>query len=271
MIVVVVTSSTVVAQDRGETIYNQICVACHTVGKGRLVGPDLAGVHTRRDESWLINIIRSAQSLINEGDAVAKALLTEYNGIVMPNQTMSIDDIRAVLGYIALRSGDVGALDKPAAEVKLEDLLPGNVQLGQDLFVGRVRFQNGGAACITCHNLNTGDVMTGGSLAKDLTDSVPRLTRLGVDAMMANPPFAPMRVAFAGKKVTEEERTAIVDYLQFVEANQDGTEIRSYGATLLLYGLVGIVVLLGFFFLLSQRGSKETVNHTIYRRQVKTT
>lgn len=270
MIVVAVSSTTVTAQDRGESLFNQTCVACHTVGAGRLIGPDLAGVHTRRDESWLIDMIQSAQSLIDEGDTVAEALLTEYDGFIMPDQPLSVDDIRAVLGYIALQRGDASAVDEPAVEVKLTDLLPDNIQLGQDLFVGRVRFQNGGSACIACHNLNTGDVMTGGSLARDLTDSVPRLTRFGVDAMIANPPFAPMRVAFEGKKVTEQERAAIVDYLQFVDANQDGTEAQNYGAVLLQYGLVGIVVLLGFFFLLGQRGSKETVNHTIYKRQIKT-
>lgn len=271
MIVVAVSSSTVTAQDRGESIFNKTCVACHTVGAGRLIGPDLAGVHTRRDESWLINMIQSAQSLIDEADTVAEALLSEYNGFIMPDQPLSVDDIRAVLGYIALQGGDTSAVDEPVVEVNLTDLLPSNIQLGQDLFVGRVRFQNGGAACIACHNLNTGDVMTGGSLARDLTDSVPRLTRFGVDAMIANPPFAPMRVAFEGKQVMEQERAAIVDYLQFVDANQDGTEAQNYGAVLLQYGLFGMVVLLGFFFLLSRRGSKKTVNHTIYNRQVKTT
>ncbi len=270
MIMVAVSGSTAIAQDRGEAIYNKTCVACHTIGAGRLVGPDLAGVHTRRDEGWLISMIQSAQSLINDGDTVAEALLTEYNGFIMPDQSLSVDDIRAVLGYIALQGGDVSAVDEPAVEVTLTDLLPDNIQLGQDLFVGRVRLENGGAACIACHNLNTGDVMTGGSLAKDLTDSVPRLTRFGVDAMIANPPFAPMKVAFEGKQVTEQERAAIVDYLQFVDANQDGTEAQNYGAVLLRYGLVGLVVLLGFFFLLGQRGSKKTVNHKIYDRQVKT-
>ena len=117
--------------------------------------------------------------------------------------------------------------------------------------------------------MNTGDVMTGGSLAKDLTDSVSRLTRLGVDAMMASPPFAPMRVAFDGREVTEVERTAIVDYLQFVEANQERTDSKNYGVTLLFYGFVGIVILLGFFFLLGQRGEKKTVNSAIYERQIK--
>ena len=29
------------------------CVACHTIGKGKLVGPDLKGVTNRRDQEWI--------------------------------------------------------------------------------------------------------------------------------------------------------------------------------------------------------------------------
>lgn len=258
------------AQDQGETLFNQVCVACHTIGGGRLVGPDLAGVHVRREERWLLDFIKSAQAMVNSGDPVAETLLGDYNGIMMPNQAFSDDEIRAILGYIALKSGGAPiASAEPAAAVNIEDLIPDNVQMGQDLFVGRVRLDGGGASCISCHNVNTDDVLTGGSLAKDLTDAVSRLTRQGVDAMIANPPFAPMRVAFEGKPVTEAERVAIVDYLQFLEANQDGTEGKNFRITFLLYGLLGIVVLLGFFFVIGLRGSKHSVNHAIYERQAK--
>ena len=33
-------------------LYVAKCASCHTVGKGDRVGPDLAGVHTRRDAAW---------------------------------------------------------------------------------------------------------------------------------------------------------------------------------------------------------------------------
>jgi cytochrome c2 len=32
------------AQDEGEKIFRMNCGACHSVGKGKLVGPDLLGV-----------------------------------------------------------------------------------------------------------------------------------------------------------------------------------------------------------------------------------
>lgn len=260
------------AQDRGETLFNQTCVACHTIGTGRLIGPDLAGVHNRRDESWIIDFVQSPNSLIQSGDLVATEMLQEYAGILMPDNALSDDDVRAILGYIALRS-PVGteAGNEPVEVVAPENLRSESILLGQRLFVGLTRFENGGTACNSCHNVNTDEVMTGGSFAKDLTDSVSRLTRPGVDAMMASPPFPAMRTAFAGKALTEEERSAVADFLQAVDAGETESLAKNYGNTLLGSGLIGLLILLGFFFLLGQRGSKHSVNQAIYERQIEST
>ena len=40
------------AQQSGEEIFQQKCVACHALNADRLVGPGLAGVMTRRDRAW---------------------------------------------------------------------------------------------------------------------------------------------------------------------------------------------------------------------------
>ncbi|GMQ82782.1 MAG: hypothetical protein BMS9Abin05_2244 [Rhodothermia bacterium] len=258
------------AQDRGEMLFNQTCVACHTIGSGRLVGPDLAGVHTRRDESWLIKFIQSPNGVIESGDRAASALLQEYAGLLMPDQLLSDDDVRAILGYIALRSPEGGGfVDESVEIVSSEDLTSATVDRGRNLFIGKIRFENRGAACNSCHNVNSADVMTGGSLGTDLTDAITRLTRPGVDAMMANPPFPAMRTAFSGKALTEDERSAIADFLQFVDAKESASPANNYGNTLFIGGLVGLALLLGIFFLLGKRGAKHTVNHDIYERQIK--
>src|SRR3954463_8866896 len=38
--------------DRGEYLFKSRCAACHTIGKGDAVGPDLANVFERRDRAW---------------------------------------------------------------------------------------------------------------------------------------------------------------------------------------------------------------------------
>ena len=36
------------AQESGQQIFQKSCAACHSIGGGRLVGPDLAGVNDKR-------------------------------------------------------------------------------------------------------------------------------------------------------------------------------------------------------------------------------
>ena len=265
-------NSTASAQDRGEDLFNQTCVACHTIGGGRLIGPDLANVHTRRDEAWIIRFVKTPQALANSGDADAVALLAEYNGLVMPDQALSDDDVRAVIGFIARTSPAAGVAEAAAVEeVSAADLAEERILLGRNLFVGITRLENGGAACNSCHSVDIDLVMTGGSLAINLTDAVPRLTRMGVNAMMAAPPFPVMRDAFKGKSVTEDERGAIVDFLQASAEPGLTVEPVDYGQQLLAYGIGVLIFLLGIFFILGLRGSNRSVNQSIYDRQISST
>src|SRR5690348_8888300 len=45
--------STAEAQDMA-SFYKKNCAACHSIGGGAMVGPDLAGVQQRRDRAWLV-------------------------------------------------------------------------------------------------------------------------------------------------------------------------------------------------------------------------
>ena len=91
------------AQDAGEQLFQTTCFACHTIGGGRLVGPDLAGVHELRSQEWLEQFVMSSQTMIKNGDPDAVALAAEYNGIVMPDTLMSEQQIRDLLNYIRSR------------------------------------------------------------------------------------------------------------------------------------------------------------------------
>jgi len=83
---------------RGKTDFESKCFACHSMGHGRKLGPDLAGVSKRRSADWLTRWLKSPEKML-ESDADAKALLKENNNIPMPNQNLSDSEVRQYLKY----------------------------------------------------------------------------------------------------------------------------------------------------------------------------
>lgn len=88
----------VFAAEEGKIIFEQKCVACHTIGEGKRIGPDLKGVTERRDLSWLKGFIQSPSSYF-AGDAIAANLLKEY-GIPMPDLGLKEAEVEAILAYL---------------------------------------------------------------------------------------------------------------------------------------------------------------------------
>lgn len=76
------------------------CARCHSIGKGKLIGPDLAGIKDRHDSAWFVKFIRSSDSLINAGDTSAKRLFLANEKLPMPNHDFSREEIKALVDYI---------------------------------------------------------------------------------------------------------------------------------------------------------------------------
>jgi hypothetical protein len=70
------------AQEDGKQLF-QPCAACHTIGGGKLIGPDLKGITERLDRDWLKRFINNSTEVINSGDEYAVKLFEEYNKIPM--------------------------------------------------------------------------------------------------------------------------------------------------------------------------------------------
>jgi nitrite reductase (NO-forming) len=83
---------------QGKLSFESKCLACHSVGQGRKLGPDVAGVTQHRSDEWLTKWLKSPETML-ETDAYAKAMLKEYNNVPMPNQSLSDVEIRQYIKY----------------------------------------------------------------------------------------------------------------------------------------------------------------------------
>ena len=97
--------------DKGKYLFGRDCVACHTIGHGDKIGPDLLGVNHVRSQQWLMQIIQHPDQLMEEKDPIATALLKKYN-VRMPNVYVSDIDASFIIRYIEEQTA---AQDKQAS------------------------------------------------------------------------------------------------------------------------------------------------------------
>jgi len=87
------------------TTFRQSCMSCHTVGGGRLVGPDLKNVEERKDRAWLVGFIMDPKGVLASGDPYALQLKDEAAGVVMPPIVgLTRERAEAILDLIAAES-----------------------------------------------------------------------------------------------------------------------------------------------------------------------
>jgi mono/diheme cytochrome c family protein len=255
----------------GAEDFKTACAACHTIGGGRVIGPDLSGVQDRRSQEWLVRFVTSSQSLIADGDPDAVALFEEYNGMIMPPPGISENRIVAVLAYIAEQStttaGLVQAVETAPAEYPVPE--PEQIVLGQQLFQGTVRFGAGGPTCNACHHVKNDAVIGGGILARELTTVFSTMGREGVSAILGRAPFPVMQAAYEKQPLSDQEIAALVAFLQDADSQHAYQQPRDYGVGLLSSGVVGSLVVFGVCGLVWRGRRKVSVNQEIYDRQTK--
>lgn len=219
----------------GETIFTAKCVACHTIGGGKLVGPDLAGVTTRRDKAWLARWIKEPDKMLAEGDPTAAQLLTEYNQVPMPNLALTDSEVAALVAY--LESLDAGAL--PVATQPPAQVLAGDVERGKALFLGATRLENGGPACMVCHSVAGIGALGGGALGADLTQVFDRYGgEAGLNAFLGSPATVTMNAVWANQPMTAQERADLTAFF-----GSTAVAVRPASTLWTLAALAGLVTI----------------------------
>ncbi len=83
--------------EEGKKVYDQMCLACHRIGK-KFIGPPPNAILERRTPEWVMNMILNPQEMVQQ-DPLAKDLFQEFNGSPMSNQGLTEDQARAILEY----------------------------------------------------------------------------------------------------------------------------------------------------------------------------
>jgi protein SCO1 len=86
--------------DKGAYLFATRCAACHTIGNGDKIGPDLLGVTSVRDLNWLRRTIVEPDKLLTEKDPIATALFKQYNEVQMPRLGLAEADVNVLIDFM---------------------------------------------------------------------------------------------------------------------------------------------------------------------------
>ena len=235
---------TAAAQQDAGAFFKQNCTSCHTIGGGRLTGPDLKDVGSRRDRAWLVQFLQSPKAMIDSGDPYATKLQQEARGVVMPNIAgMNPQQAQALLDLIAAES-KLPRSQFAGLQISDRPLTTVDIDKGKQIFRGEQALGNGGPACISCHTVKGLTLLGGGRLGPDLTRVFERLQgRKGLAAWLASPASPTMAPVFKEHELQPEEILSLIALFED-SAKKGGQDDTTSLLNFFLLGVGGMVVCL---------------------------
>jgi len=234
----------------GQAIFNDQCAGCHTIGAGKLVGPDLKGVTQQRDLQWLARFIAEPDKVLASGDPIAAALLQQFGNVPMPNRGLSEKQVAAVIAYLEVQSGAATAPQPtpieslPAGDAGRGSPWPTVRGRGKALFMGNVHFSSDGPPCMGCHSIGSVGALGGGVLGPDLTNALAKYGDAGLAAALASIPWPTMKPVYADHALAVQEQADLRAFIQ-AESGRPRANTEAPVLVLSLAGFFAAMILAG--------------------------
>ncbi|MHB9025116.1 MAG: c-type cytochrome [Armatimonadota bacterium] len=187
-------AGTTAPDDPAAATFTQKCAGCHTIGKGPMTGPDLAGTVARPEQDIAANIKRMEDRTGPLADAEIQRLV------------MLLKDPEA--------ARRIAAGQQQQAKSAEATLVPPSARIGKRLFEGAQPLHNGGMACLACHRVNG----QGGTLARDLTTVNTRMGQAALASSIKAAGFKIMNATYRDHPITAQEAAHLAGYLASLRA-----------------------------------------------------
>lgn len=245
------------------------CQVCHNVngGHGGTSGPNLTQIYQAIGPSGLNSVLTNwpvaamrplyiSHTLSqHERDALAAFFAATEKPGGAANVHVSPAKASAAPNAANAATPEAAPEPQPLSPQQLAALAP----QGEKLFAGKVRFANGGPACLDCHSAATIPFPNGGTLGPDLTHIYGRLGPDGVASALSTLYFPAMMPLYASHPLNPDEQHALSAFLQRANEQPVGPH-----TTTRVLGLAGIL----FLILLAITGLLGRRRLTGVRRQL---
>jgi mono/diheme cytochrome c family protein len=230
------------AQTDAPAFFKQNCTSCHTIGGGRLTGPDLKDVTQQKDKAWLTEFIQNPKAKIDAGDPYVLKLQQEARGVVMPTLAGMNPQMASALIDLIEAESKLPRSQFAGSQISDRPFTPQDVALGRAIFEGDRRLAAGGPPCISCHTVRGLGGLGGGHLGPDLTLVYERLQgRKGLGAWLGAPMSPTMQPVFRTKPINPDETLALLAFFED-EAKKGGVDDSPSLLNFFLLGLGGTVI-----------------------------
>ncbi|HVP21360.1 MAG TPA: cytochrome c [Anaerolineaceae bacterium] len=241
----------------GQAIFEEKCTGCHSIGGGRLVGPDLKDVTNRRDLQWIKSFLLDPPKM-EDSDPIAQQLVKDNNNVRMPNLGLTAGQVDQLIQFLA----NPGAV--PPAAAPAGGATGGESNAGKKSFTGEDRLSRGGPPCMACHTVSGAGILGGGGLGPDLTHVITRLGEPGLAAAIKTISFPTMIGPFQDHPLTPKEQADLIAFFKDSDQWQDPVDNVSPGnlsrnaLNILGIGLLIAGLLLLFLLIFWKRILKRT-------------